>query len=102
MLKRLPLRIGHFLTVMDKVYGGRYLKNGMTLLNLGADFPNHLLVVMIKSEDRAKFPYKPDEELKGKWISVTGKLIDYKGKTAVIGTEPYQIRITLPPDPDNE
>ena len=48
-------------TVRDKVYGGRLLSNGMTLLNLGGDFPNHLLVVMIKSEDRAKFNVKPEE-----------------------------------------
>jgi hypothetical protein len=45
------LRIGDSVTVVDKVFSGKLLKNGMTLLNLGGNFPNHLLVVMIKSED---------------------------------------------------
>lgn len=57
---------------------------------------------MIKSEDRAKFSYKPEEALKGKWVLVRGKLIDYKGKPEIIITEPTQIEITLVPDPDDK
>jgi hypothetical protein len=48
------------------VYGGKLLGNGITLSNVGGEFPNHLLVVMIKREDRSKFTYKPEEYLKGK------------------------------------
>jgi micrococcal nuclease len=83
--------IGDSVTVFDKVYGVKLLDNGMTLLNMGAEYPNHLLVVMIKSEDKAKFAYKPEEQLNGKQLLVTGKLIDYKGKAQIVVTEPYQI-----------
>ena len=100
--KEASLRIGDSVTVMDKVYGGRLLSNGMTLLNLGGDFPNHLLVVMIKSEDRAKFNYKPEEVFAGKYVLVTGKLIDYKGKPEIIITDPSQIKETIPTDPEGK
>jgi hypothetical protein len=42
-------------------------------------------------EDQARFTYKPEEKLKGKWILVTGKLIDYKGKAEIVVTNPSQI-----------
>ena len=46
--------IGDTVLVFDKVYGGKLLNNGMTLLNVGEEFPNHTLVVMIsQSTDRS-------------------------------------------------
>lgn len=39
--KEASIRIGDSVTVKDKVFGGRLLNNGMTLLNLGGEFPNH-------------------------------------------------------------
>jgi hypothetical protein len=75
--------IGDSVLVLDKVYGGIILSNAMTLLNVGNDFPNHLLVVMIRSEDRAKFKFKPEEQFKGKQVIISGRLIEYKGKPAI-------------------
>ena len=51
---------------------------------------------MIKSEDRAKFNFKPEELLKGKYVLETGKVIDYKGKPEIIVTEPSQIKKSGP------
>ena len=68
--------IGDSVTVIDKVFGGIHLKSGLTLLNIGGDHPNQPLVLMIKPGDRPKFSFKPEEYLKGKFILVSGKLID--------------------------
>ena len=40
--------IGDTIIVLDKVYGGKLLAIGMTLLNVRGEFHNHLLVVMIR------------------------------------------------------
>ena len=91
--------IGDSVLIFDKVYGGKLLTNGTTLLNVGNDFPNHLLVVMIKSDDRARFNFKPEEQFKGKQVIISGKLIDYNGKPEIIVTAPEQITETNTVDP---
>lgn len=88
--------------VFDKVYGGKLLASGMTLLNVGNEFPNHLIFVRIKLEDRAKFNYKPEEQFKGKCVIISGKLVvDYNGKPEIeiIVTDPAQITETYIFDP---
>ena len=35
---------GDSVQVFDKEYGGKLLGNGMTLLNVGGEFPNHELM----------------------------------------------------------
>lgn len=91
--------IGDTVFVFDKVYGGKLLNNGMTLLNVGGDFPNHLLVVMIKPKDRSKFTIKPEEHFVGKQVMVSGVIIDYKGKPEIIINDPKQIAETDITDP---
>ncbi len=65
---------------------GYKVLGGMTLLNLGAAYPNQLLTVVLK--DAAKGAY---EGLEGQTICVTGKLIDYNGKSEIIVTDPKMI-----------
>ena len=83
--------VGDSVEISDQVYGGKLLNNGMTLLNLGGDFPDHLLTAVIKAEDRSKFKGKPEEDLVGKKVRINGKIEDYKGKPQVILTDPAQL-----------
>lgn len=79
----------------DKVFGS-YVSTGekkVILLNLGADYPDHTMVVAIFQSNWDKFNYKPDEFLKGKDICVKGKLIMYKGKPEIIVNNPKQISL---------
>ena len=46
----------------------------MTLLNLGGDFPNQLVTVVIKAEHRSKFSGRPEEDLIGKTVRIMGKM----------------------------
>ncbi|NEU08636.1 hypothetical protein GZH53_09965 [Flavihumibacter sp. R14] len=91
--KEAPTHMGDSVELTDQVYGGKLLNNGMTLLNLGEDFPNHLVTVVIKAEDRSKFSGKPEEELVGKTVRIMGKIEEYKGKPQIIIVSPNQISL---------
>ncbi|TDW96309.1 S1/P1 nuclease [Dinghuibacter silviterrae] len=78
----------------DKVYGGRYFDNsGMTLLNLGGEYPNQKMTVVIRGEDRSKFKDAPETFYMGKQICVTGKQEMYKGRPEIVVTDPSQITV---------
>lgn len=88
--------IGQQVTVCGKVFGGKYLdkSNGTpTLLNIGAAYPNSPFTVVIFGDNRAQFPYKPEDYLDGKNICVTGKVKEYKGKAEIVVEKPEQISI---------
>ncbi len=57
----------------------------MTLVNLGAAYPNQLLTLVLKEGTR-------DIKLDGKTITVNGKVIDYKGKPEIEMTAPAQLK----------
>lgn len=80
--------------VCDKVYGGKYFDNsGMTLLNLGAAYPNSTMTVVIYKKDRDKWSQDPISLYNGKKICVTGKAHDYNGKPEIIVSSPDEIKI---------
>lgn len=70
--------IGQEVNVCGKVYSDKAL-SGMTLVNLGADYPNQLLTIVLR--DEAKTSWK---KRNGSNICVKGKVIDYKGKPEII------------------
>lgn len=86
--------IGESVTIKDKVYGGKFLAGpNLTLLDMGGAHPNELLTLLIKGDDRKKFPTPPEDMFKGKAVIVTGTVIDYKGKPEIIISEPTQIKL---------
>ena len=88
--------IGETVSLTGKVFGGKLIaSNNMTLIDIGGYNPNQDLTLVINSADRDKFKGKPEEELKGKDVKVTGKLIDYKGKPEIILTDPEQLKLIM-------
>ncbi|WP_158827794.1 hypothetical protein [Mucilaginibacter lacusdianchii] len=80
--------------ITDIVAGGKYLSGSdITLLDIGAAHPNELLTLLIKGDDRKKFTTAPETAFKGKKVTITGMVIDYKGKPEIVITEPEQIKI---------
>lgn len=79
----------------DQVFGTFVTKGEkqVILLNLGAEYPNHMLVVAIFQDNWKNFDYKPEEFLKNKTICVKGKLVLYKGKPEIIVKYPKQISL---------
>lgn len=85
--------LGKTVTVCDKVYG-THVSNGekkTTSLNLGADYPNSKLTIVIFEKDLPNFSYVPSLLLKDKDICVTGKLVTYKDKPQIIVSEAASI-----------
>lgn len=83
-------------TIADRVYSTKLIENtNMVLLDVGGEHPNQYLTVVIKGEDRSKFNSKPEEYYKGRDVTVTGKLIDYKGKPEIVVSSPDNLKVTL-------
>ncbi|GAB3915304.1 hypothetical protein [Mucilaginibacter boryungensis] len=88
--------IGETVTITDKVFSGKYFENNkMTLLDIGGYNPNQLLTLMIPGADKAKFKGNPEVDYKGKDVTVTGKIIEYKNKPEIIVTDPSQIKLVM-------
>jgi len=94
--KEAAKHIGDSVTITAKVFGGKvFTPSNMTLLDLGGYNPNQDLTILIGGLDRAKFKGAPEEDFKGKDVTVTGKIIDYKGKPEIVVTDPKQIKLVM-------
>jgi hypothetical protein len=90
--------IGKTVTVTGKMVDGRYLdksKSKLTLLNLGAAFPNQLLTIVIQDENRGNFSYKPEDVLKNKTVTVTGKVTEFNDKPQITISTPSEINYDI-------
>jgi hypothetical protein len=79
--------VGDSVMVFGKVYGGRYLPNTAnkpTLLNIGAQYPNQLLTVVIYEQDRKNFETSPEIAYKDKEIFIIGKVELYNNKPQIV------------------
>ena len=84
--------MGDSVTLCEKVYGSRYLeRTSLTILYLGNEFPNQLLMVVISGADRDKFKFKPEVFFKGKRICVTGQVSEYGRRRRSVESGPAQI-----------
>ncbi|WP_207536297.1 hypothetical protein [Desertivirga arenae] len=93
------VKVGDSVLLTSKVYSGKFLDNtGLTLLNLGADYPNQLLTVVIRGNDRKKFASVPEELFKGKTVSIDGIVSEYKGRKQIVVTNPEQIKFKIIPE----
>lgn len=79
-VKDVANHIGETVGVCAKVYSYKVFEN-MTLINLGGEYPNQPLTVVLKGDAIKAF-----SNLQGKNICVNGKLILYKGKPEIILT----------------
>ena len=84
-------------SVTGKVFNAQVLGSGMTLLNIGGYFPDHLFEVLIQAADRSKFLYKPEEKFLGKHVQVTGSFMDSKGKLQMRISDPAQLFEVMDP-----
>jgi DNA/RNA endonuclease YhcR with UshA esterase domain len=64
---------------------------GLTFLNFGKPFPNNSFTAIVR--DRNTNQFDDLSELKGKAVSVKGKVIDYKGKPEIELTTKSQLKL---------
>jgi len=87
--------IGKTVKVCDKV-AGTFVTKGekpVTYLNLGADYPNTKLTIVIFQKDIINFPITPSDHYKGMNVCVTGEIGIYKERYQIIVNMPNQIEI---------
>lgn len=87
--------IGKTVKVCDKV-AGTFVTKGekpVTYLNLGDDFPNSKLTIVIFQKDLINFPFAPSAHYKGMNVCVNGTIKKYKDKLEIIANNPDQILI---------
>lgn len=89
------IKVGQTVTIVGKVVSTKFLdKSQSTFLNLDQSFPNQLFTVFIWKDGRRNFSYKPEEELEGKYIAVTGKVeLDKNGLPGITVTKEKQIEV---------
>jgi uncharacterized protein YgiM (DUF1202 family) len=88
---------GSPITVCGKVYGGKFLesaKNTPTLLDIGANYPDQLLTVVIFGDNLSAFPKSPETYFLNREVCITGVVIDYNGKPEIVLRTPDQIQLS--------
>ena len=79
--------IGDSVTVCGKIYGGKYFDksdNKITLLNMGAAYPQSPLTIVIEEAGRKNFTTKPEEFYADKEVCIYGVVKEFKGKPQII------------------
>lgn len=87
--------VGKNIKVCDKV-AGTFVTKGekpVTYLNLGADYPNSKLTIVIFQKDLINFPITPSDHYKGMDVCVSGEIKKYKDKIEIIANKPEQIEV---------
>src|ERR1700753_65839 len=88
--------IGETVTVCEKVFSGTRVKeSNAVLLDLGGFHPSPQLLVIIPAELSDKFKGHPEIDYDGKDITVTGKVIIYKGKPGILIQNPSHLRLVM-------
>jgi len=77
--------VGENVVVTSKVFGTKALE-GLTLVNLGAAYPNQVMTVVLRGAATSVAG-----EIDGKTIQVTGKVEMYKGKPEIIVRDPKSV-----------
>jgi hypothetical protein len=88
----LAKHVGETITVCEKVFGGKLSAANLTLLDLGGDQPHQKLTVLIPGTDKRKFKGRPEVDFDGQDVLVTGKVVIYNGKPAIVVQNPRHLR----------
>jgi len=80
--------IGDTVTILDGISEVQVLYDGTTVLQLGDVSPDEQVLIMINAKDRTGFKF---EQLTGKQVIVSRRLIDNKGKPTIQVTHPEQL-----------
>lgn len=85
-LEEIPENMGKKVKICDKIYGSYVTKGNspVTLLNVGKDYPDSPLTLVIYQKDKANFSYVPEDYLVGKSFCTIGKLVEFKGKPQIV------------------
>lgn len=96
LAEQAPQFAGKSATVCGKVESAKYAQNAEgepTFLHLGAAFPKQLFQVRINGNDRGSFGFKPEEELQGKMVCATGRVIGRGNRAEMLVKSPSELAL---------
>ena len=85
-LKDAAAYAGDSVLVCGKISGTRFFSessDSLTLLNVGAPYPNQQLTLVIRAEARKTFPSPPETYYKEKQVCIYGTISMYNGKPQI-------------------
>jgi len=82
--------VGETATVTDKVANVFESKAGNIFLNFGGRYPNQVFTAFIPKDSAEQFPNA--KELDGRTVSITGKIVVYKGKPEIVLDHPSMLK----------
>ena len=88
--------VGRTRTVCGTVAASRRLAlsaQRLTFLNLDRPHPDSPFTVVIRPEDRSRFPEPPEQAFFGRRICATGMIEIHRGQPQIVAREPGQIRL---------
>jgi hypothetical protein len=88
-LKDLKGLVGETVTTQGQVYGVKDI-GSMVLVNVGAAYPNQLLTVALKGNAKILAT-----SIDNKLISITGTVIDYKGKPEIVVSDSAMVQVVV-------
>jgi micrococcal nuclease len=95
--------VGDSVTLRATIYGGKYfesIKGSPTFLNVGGEYPNAPLTLVIWGDARKQFRVAPEVLYQTRQEFISGKIVLYKGKPEIIITSPGQLEdVVAPPTP---
>ena len=95
--------VGNIVKICDKIYGGKFLeKDTLTLLNVGGNYPDAPLTIVIRPRTRKEFKTDPISYYKGQQVCITGKIELFKNKPQIVITDKNQIIEYINDHPDKE
>jgi hypothetical protein len=86
-VKNAASHLNETVTITSKVYSMKDVSS-MILVNVGAAYPDSPLTVVLRGDAKAL-----STQIDGKTITVTGQVIDYKGKPEIVVTDKNQLII---------
>lgn len=92
-LDQVTSHIGKQVTVCGKVsniFDDYRAKGHPTLIDMGANYPNEQLTVLVWGEKQSLFTYKL-QSLNGTNICITGTIKTYRGRPEIVVSNPDQI-----------
>jgi hypothetical protein len=85
---------GQLVYTCGKVYSTKVINsNGMILMNVGGEYPNAPLTIVIYNNSLKNFDANPEEFYKGKNICFSGKIKMYKGRPEIIINTKHAIQL---------
>ena len=90
--------IGDSVKICGRIYGGKYMPNVKgqpTLLDMGGNYPNAAITVVIWNEIRTQFDKAPEVLYKDVQVCLTGKIELYKGRPQIVLRSKNQVLSAL-------